>query len=168
MDFDTIRPVISGLIGAAIAGWLAAKWSQRLPHAKNSRKQRALVEEQGLVLRWANIGAGLGVGIGLLLYVGGFLDQHDWRGLGLCLGLTALLPMMVIAVGNLRGGPQAIKNGFLAFAVVQKTPAKLLFPLIGLMIAAGVWAALAFVPKDSNPKEPATRPTSNSEGGDKP
>jgi hypothetical protein len=147
MDFDTIRPVISGLIGATIAGWLAVKWAGKLPHAKSSSKQRSLVDNQRIILRCANIGAGLGIGAGLVLYFGGFLGRHDWRGLGLGAGLMALLPVVVIVFGNLRGGTESIKNGFLAYAIAQKTPVVLLFPLMALMVAGGVWAAFAFLPK---------------------
>jgi hypothetical protein len=173
MDFDTIRPVISGLIGATIAGWLAVKWAGRLPHAKSSSKQSSIVDKQRTILRCANIGAGLGIGAGLVLYFGGFLDRHDWRGLGLAAGLMALLPLVVIVVGNLRGGMDSIKNGLLAYAIAQKTPVVLLFPLMALMVAGGVLAAIAFLPKNPNAEQagtgqPATRPESKSEGSQKP
>ena len=84
----------------------------------------------------------------------------------------ALLPVMAIVVGNLRGGTQSIKNGFLAYAIAQKAPVVLLFPLMGLMVAGGVWAAIAFIPKDPNvedgTEQPSIRPEPRLEGGEKP
>jgi hypothetical protein len=122
MDFDTIRPLVSGLIGATIAGWLAVKLAGRLPYAKNATKQRALLDEERLTIRYANLGAGIGLGIGLMFYFGGFLDRHDWRGIGVGGGLMGLLPFLVIVGRNLNGGMQGIKNGFITFAISQKTP----------------------------------------------
>ena len=146
MDFDTIRPIISGLIGATIAGWLAMKWAKRLPHANNRAKQKKLAKDQKGVIRFANIGAGIGLATGLILYLVGFLDSRDWRGFGLMMGLMALLPMLVIIIGNLRGGIRQICAGFSAYSLAQKTPSALLFPLMGLMVCGGIWAAIAFIP----------------------
>lgn len=173
MDFDTIRPFVSGLIGATIAGWLAVKVAGRLPYAKNTAKQRALVDEERLTIRYANIGAGIGLGIGLMFYFGGFLDRNDWRGIGVGGGLMGLLPLLVIVGRNLHGGIQSIKNGFVAFAISQKTPVFLLLLFMGLMTTGGVWAAIAFLPKATNAEQagtgqPATRPESKSEGSYKP
>ena len=173
MDFDTIRPIISGLIGAVIAGWLSVKWAKRLPYAKSSKKQREVFDKQRQVIKFANAGAWLGIATGFILYLGGLLDRYDWRGLGISLGLTALLPLTVMVVGNLRGGSQAIKSGLQAYAIAQKTPARLLFSLMVLMVAGGVWAAIAFMPRDSQAEQagagqPATRPVVEPEGGDEP
>ena len=153
MDFDTVRPIISGLVGATIAGWLAIKWAGRLPSSKHPAKQRELVDQQRTILRCANVGAGIGIGSGLILYFGGFLSRYDWRGLGVAAGLMALLPVVVIVAGNLRGGLRSIKNGFLAYAIDQKTPVFLLYFLMTLMVAGGVWAGLAFRPDTTNNKQ---------------
>ena len=147
MDFDTVRPIISGLVGAAIAGWLATKWARRLPLASSPIQQQRMVGRQKKVIRCANVGAGIGIGTGLVLYLGGFLDSHDWRGLGLSAGLTALFPLLIIVMGNIRAGADEIWAGFAAYAVAQKTPAVLLFPLMGLMIAGGIWATVALFPQ---------------------
>ena len=153
MDFDTVRPIISGLFGATIAGWLAIKWAGRLPRSRNPAKQRELVDQQRTILLCANIGAGIGIGSGLLLYFGGVLARNDWRGLGVAAGLMALLPVVVIVAGNLRGGIQSIKNGFLAYAIAQKTPVFLLYFLMSLMVAGGIWGGLAFIPDPINKKQ---------------
>jgi hypothetical protein len=147
MDFDTIRPIISGLIGATIAGWLAVKWAKRLPHATNHTKQQKLAREQRGVVLAANIGAGIALATGLVLYLGGILDNRDWRGFGLMMGLVAFLPSLVIVLCNLRGGVGQIRDGFLAYSIAQKTPPFLLFTLMTLMLCGGVWATYAFIPK---------------------
>ncbi|NWK57639.1 hypothetical protein HW115_18625 [Verrucomicrobiaceae bacterium N1E253] len=145
MDFDTIRPVISGLVGATIAGYLAVRFAKQLPHAAHRAKQKKLAKDQKIVIRVANIGAGIGLVSGLMLYYSGFLDSRDWRGFGLTMGLMALLPMLVIIIGNLRGGLHQVYDGFTAYSLAQKTPSNILFPLMGLMVCGGIWAAIEFV-----------------------
>lgn len=147
MDFDTIRPIISGLIGATIAGWLAIKWAKRLPHAKNRGKQEKLAKDQKRVVLAANVGAGIAIVTGFVLYLGGVLDDRDWRGLGLIMGLMAVLPSLVIVTCNLQGGIRQIRDGFMAYSLAQKTPPFLLFTLMFLMFCGGLWAAYAFIPK---------------------
>lgn len=145
MDFDTIRPIISGLLGATVAAWLSVKWAKRLPHANDRGKQTKLARDQKVVICCANIGAGLGLATGLILYFGGFLDSHDWRGLGVTAGLTALLPLLVIVIGNLRGGVRQVGAGLSAYSLAQKTPPTLLFSLMALMLIGGIWALMAFI-----------------------
>ncbi|QQL44063.1 hypothetical protein [Sulfuriroseicoccus oceanibius] len=147
MDFDTIRPILSGLIGATIAGWLAIKLAKQLPHAENQTKQRKLAKDHRHVILAANIGAGIALATGLIIYLGGILDDRDLRGLGLTMGLMAFLPSLVIVIGNFRGGTQQISDGFMAYSLAQKTPPFLLFALMFLMFCGGLWATYAFIPK---------------------
>lgn len=167
MDFDTARPIISGLVGASIAAWLGVKWARRLPHAYDKAKQKEVAKQQTKVVRFANIGACLGAATGLVLYLGGFLDSRDWRGIGLMMGLTALLPILAIVIGNFRGGLSEMRAGFSAYAIAQKTPEALLFPLMGLMLIGGVWASIAFVETNNAEQDFApnrsTAPLLNSE-----
>lgn len=146
MDFDIIRPIISGLIGATIVGWLALKWSKRLPHASNQPKQQKLAREQKGVILVANTGAGIALATGLILYFGGIVDDRDWRGFGLMMGFMAFLPSLVIILSNLRGGVRKIYEGFMAYSLAQRTPPFLLFTLMILMFCGGVWATYAFIP----------------------
>jgi len=162
MEFDSVRPIISGLIAATIAGWLAVKWAKRLPHAKNQAKQRKLAKEQKGVILAANVGAGIALATGLILYLGGILDNRDWRGLGLMMGLMAFLPSLVIVICNLRGGAGQIRDGFMAYSLAQKTPPILLFSLMVLMFCGGLWATYGFIPKQEAQQgvggQPATPP----------
>ena len=64
------------------------------------------------------------------------------------MGLMAFLPVLVIIIGNAHGGTQQISQGFAAYSLAQKTPAMVLFPLIGLMVCGGVWAVIALIPID--------------------
>ena len=163
MDFDTIRPILSGLIGATIAGWLAVKWAKRLPHANNRSNQMRLAEDQRRVIRLANFGAGVGLATGLILYFGGYMDDNDWRGFGLTMGLTALLPMLVIIIGNLQGGIRQVRDGFAAYALAQKSPSALLFPIMGLMLCGGVWAAIALIQTTDAEQDGAGQPATRAE-----
>lgn len=144
MDFDTIRPIISGLVGATVATFLGLKWSKRLPLAGNQSEQKELLRIQKNTIRIANVGAGIGMITGLILYLGGFSSDTDWRGLGLCLGLMSFLPSVVIVIANISKGIEGIKDGFNAYAISQKAPVVFLYPVMLLMIFAGLWAIVAF------------------------
>lgn len=166
MDFDTVRPIISGLIGASVAGWLAVKWAKRLPQAKNQAKQRKLATAQKGGILAANVGAGIALATGLILYLGGILDNRDWRGFGLMMGLMVFLPSVVIVSCNLRGGVGQIREGFMAYSLAQKTPPLLLFSLMILMFCGGLWAAYAFIPKQEAQQGAAGQPATTPRVGD--
>ncbi len=142
MNFDLIRPIISGLIGAIIGKRLAVMWAEWLPHANDETRQKRLLKSQSNVIRSANIGAGIGAVSGLILYFGGVVDAHDWRGFGLMLGVTALLPTLVIVISNARGGITQIRAGLSAYSLSQKTPTALFCLLMGLIIVAGFCMAI--------------------------
>ena len=74
------------------------------------------------------------------------MDVHDWRGFWLAVGLMALLPLLVIIIGNLQGGRRKVAEGFAAYALAQKTPSALLFSLMGVMVCGGVWAVVMLIP----------------------
>ena len=69
------------------------------------------------------------------------------------MGLTALLPLLVILIGNIGGGIDGISAGFRAYALSQKTPSFLLIPLMGVMIAGGIWATIAFIPQSKQAEQ---------------
>ena len=156
MDFDTIRPVISGLVGAAIAGWLAVKWAGRLPYANSRAKQNELAGRHKKVVRMANVGFGIGLMTGLIIYLGGLMDSRDWRGLGWMMGLSGSLPLLVILLGGIGGGWQQVRSGFAAYSVAQKVPVAILLPVMACMTIGGFWIAFAASPK---PKAEQAVPT---------
>ena len=146
MSLDTIRPIVSGIIGAVIAGWLFTKWARWVPVKVGAKGRERLLNEHRRTIRVANALAFSGILIGLLCYWSGWLSRNDWRGLGLGAGLMALLPIAYMAVTCAARGPEAIKECLVTYAISQKTPTGLLFGLMALMIMAGVVSAVSLFP----------------------
>ncbi|MEM1158803.1 MAG: hypothetical protein AAGH72_11180 [Verrucomicrobiota bacterium] len=140
MDFDTVRPVISGIAGSFIAAGILALLAKYLPYSNDLSRQRSIEGNHRRVTQFANVGAGIGIVTGLIFYLGGIFDSNDWRGFGIMMGLTGLLPVTVILFANLLDGTEQIREGFIAYSLSQKTPPVVLFPLLVGMIIFGICA----------------------------
>src|SRR5690606_18476605 len=68
MDFDSIRPVISGLIGASVAVWLTSRWQKSLPKHLAGKSNEDLARRHKLAVLVANALFFIGLGIGLAMY----------------------------------------------------------------------------------------------------
>jgi hypothetical protein len=143
MSFNTIRPILSGILGAIIVGWLFTKWAKWVPATVGGKGREQLLKEHKGTLRVANAFSLSGLCVGLLCYWSDWLGDHDWRGAGLGAGLTALLPILCMVVANAARGPLAIKECMVPYAIAQKTPIALLFTLMALLILGGVLSAVS-------------------------
>lgn len=139
MDFDSIRPVISGLIGGAVAVWLGYKWKRFLPAAGRPSTQAHLTHTYARTTRCANWLFGLGIGCGLFMYWSGQAASNDWRPLGLGIGgsMFGIVLLMGAAPLVVRGGTWS--DAFRAYALAQKCPVVVLLPLVLAMACLFPW-----------------------------
>jgi hypothetical protein len=140
MQFEH-SPVLSGVIGGAIAMALAWLWSGWLPKGQNGKSPEALRTEYKTEVWLANSATGLGLLGGIAMYKWGGHASNDWRPLALCLGFAfsaplAVLPLVASVCGRRPG------EAFIAYALAQKTPPFILFPLLALGIPALLLAAV--------------------------
>lgn len=104
MEFESIRPVLSGVAGGIIATWLTSRWSRRLPSRHNGKSRDALLRQHRPAIWTANTLFFLGLIFGVALYrIGGF-DHTDWRPLGLGFGLASVLPLLAIFIVSILSG----------------------------------------------------------------
>ncbi len=144
MNFrEGILPVLSAIAGTAIAWWLKTRWAKWVPVHFGGKDRRELLEQHSSSIRVAHWLTVLGFLAGALPYLTGSLSKYDWRGLGVAVGLGCFLPMAYFAAANARGGVEAIKEALIAYAIWQKTPPRLLFPVMALLFLAGVLSAVA-------------------------
>ena len=143
MSFSEIRPLLSAMIGIAIAGWLKVKWARWVPAMVGTKGREQLLKEHRRSIWVANLLAFVGLFSGLLSFKSGWLNASDWRGLGLGIGLMCLLPLACLAAANAGGGCAAIKECMVAYAISQKTPPRLLFPVMGVVSIAGLISAVS-------------------------
>ncbi len=102
MEFDSIHPVISGIVGGMIATWLTARWARNLPASYNRKSRDVLLRQHRPAIWTANVSFFAGLCFGIALYrIGGFVNT-DWRPLLWGFGLASVLPLLAIAVYNWR------------------------------------------------------------------
>lgn len=145
MDFDHIRPILSGLIGAAVATWLARKWKRFLPAADSPSRQAHLLQMYKRTTRCANCLLGAGLLIPLCLYVSGVAANNDWRPLALGMGGAGVGIALVMAAAPLvvRGGKPA--DAFGAYSIAQKSPVIALLPVLAAMVCLFPWTIYQLV-----------------------
>src|ERR1035437_985844 len=143
MSFDTIRPILSAMIGIAIAGWLKTKWDRWVPAKVGEKGRDVLLKEHRVTLRIANALSFSGLCIGLLCYRSGWLHDRDWRGLGIGAGLMCFLPIGYIVVVHAGRGAESIKECLVTYAISQKAPMGLLYVVMSLLFIAGLVSAVS-------------------------
>lgn len=130
MDFDTIRPIISGLIGGAIATYFCTKWSKDLPVKYNGKSQEVLLKENRFAIKIANTIFLISLFAGVLVYQIGLFKNNDWRGFGLCFGFALFAPLVCLIAFSFSRGSSRMAEAMLAYSINQKMPVKLLMALL--------------------------------------
>jgi len=134
MDFASIRPILSGIVGGLIAAWLLRKVSGWVPETCGDRPIKEVLYQNRWKVRIANV-VGLACLIGAVaLYKYGVFSSNDWRGLGLGFGAACLLPTLVLVGASLPGGARAVREALVAYAVGQDTPPVLLNAIMAVGI----------------------------------
>jgi hypothetical protein len=144
MDFDVIRPVISGLVGAIITGWLVSRWARTLPPSYRGKTRTELARQHRASVRAANglFLVGLLVGVGLYSFPG--FASTDWRPACLGFGLASVMPLFAIAVIS-RVRSKSLKEAYVAFALGQDTPIWATYGILGAGVVAFCFAVSALL-----------------------
>lgn len=139
MEFESIRPVLSGVAGGIIATWLTSRWSRRLTSRHNGKSRDALLRQHRPAIWTANTLFFLGLIFGVALYrIGGF-DNSDWRPLGLGFGLASVLPLLAIFIVSILSGRDP-RAGYVAFSFGQGMSLWATYGLLGAGSVAFVFA----------------------------
>jgi hypothetical protein len=131
MDFDSVQPIISGLVGGSIAMWLTTKWMRWVPEVFRRKSAGTLLEEHHSAVVIADCLFFVGLLVGLALYQFAGFERNDWRPIVLGFGLASVGPLCSLLVVSLvtRRNP---KEAFVAFAISQRTPLVLIYGLLVL------------------------------------
>ncbi len=143
MDFDSIRPVISGLVGGVITIAYGVWWDRRRSSSQRFSDE-ALNGNYRMVSHTANVMFFGGIAVALGLYLFGPFDSHDWRPGALGFGggcLAALLSLTILPLLT----RQHIGEAYSAFAVMQKMPLRLLLPVFVGGVAVFFMAAFSLM-----------------------
>ena len=139
MDLASIRPVLSGAAGGAIATLLVSYWSRRLPTSYGSKPRAILLHQHRAAVWAANTLFLTGVCIGVALYpIGGFADT-DVRPMLWGFGLASVLPLLSIYLVS-AFSRRNIKEAFVAFSWGQGSPIWATYGVLGAGVVAFAFA----------------------------
>jgi len=139
MEFDSIRPVISGVVGGLIATWLASRLARNLPATYNGRSRQQLLQKHRPAIWTANALFFVGLCSGLSLYMTGRFANTDWRPCLLGFGLASVLPLLAIGAVSFASG-RRLKEAYVAYALGQGSPLWATYGILGAGVVAFVIA----------------------------
>ncbi len=138
MDLSEFRPVLSGLIGGALAIFLGAWWKRRQP-AELRRAREEIYENHKVAVVVASLLFFAGIGVSLWLYQTGVFENNDPIALGLGVGGGCALTLLTLVVFPLVTG-RSIRQAFIAFAGSEAGPPFLTFTILGLGVVGFLFA----------------------------
>jgi uncharacterized iron-regulated membrane protein len=144
MDFQHLRPILSGLVGGAIAVGLGMWWQRRQPVALRAARQRVFDNHKVEVyLASFLFFAGLMAGLSLHLYAG--FKNTDWIPLGLGFGGGLTAAALTLVILPLLAG-RSVRQAFIAFAESEQVPPVLIYTVFvaGVLLFGWTLATLAF------------------------
>jgi len=141
MEYEALRPIASGLLGAGISIWFGRAWSRWVPTECARKSAATLKQENRVGIIVANVLFLAGLFGAVLLYQPGYFERNDWRPLGLGFGVATTAPLLWLCAYASFTGRRA-KEVYVAYSISEKTPAIVLY---GIMSAGVVclFAALA-------------------------
>lgn len=127
MDFESIRPIISGILGGVISLWLIGRLGKGVPKSYGAKGADELVQENKTKILVANVLFFANIGGGFLLYHYGYFERNDWRGLALAFGSATISPVVFLLLASIGAGNRHAKETLLAYAVSQRVPLAILY-----------------------------------------
>jgi hypothetical protein len=133
MEFSEYRPIISGLLGGLVATVLCAAWARWLPRGMNGKSSEVLALQHRTGIWLANAAFFSGICLALYLYGWAGYASNDWRPIALGIGVAFSAPLVILPLvaWSRRCSPA---EAYVAFALSQKMPVFLLYPLLALGI----------------------------------
>ena len=141
-----IGAVISAVFASLIFNWQVKHWSRWIPTKVGEKGKNQLLAEYKKTNRIARVFGLVGISTMLLYY----RKQHemtgsDWRGIGIAIGLMAILPVAYVVAANVMHGTERVKEAMVAFVIYERTPPKVLFVFIGVCFITGVVCAISLM-----------------------
>ncbi len=133
MEFDTVRPIVAGVIGGLLSMWLMKRWSRLLPQAYNEKTAEQLVAEHRISIIAANV---LFIGtivFGIYLFKGGQVASNSWKHFFLVVGVAILAPLAALLLPAIGKGRSRAMEAVTAFAVAERTP----LPVLAVIVVVG-------------------------------
>jgi hypothetical protein len=134
MDLETVRPVVTGVIGGLVSLWLMKRWARYVPEAYKEKSAEQLVAEYRARIVVANalfIGT---IFLGVYLFKSGHMSSTSWRLFFLVVGAAILAPLAALLLPTIGKGRSQAVEAVTAFAIAERIP----LPVLAMIVLAGV------------------------------
>lgn len=145
MSFDEVRPIISGIVGGALAVALSAALSRWIPKAFRGKSANELLREFRTPIKVTNWLSTFGLLSAIVLYGWAGFSSHDWHPVGLGFGLMLSTPLVVLPLSAILY-KQSPTDAVVAYCISQKMPIALMLMLLmsGIpLLLFSTWGLLA-------------------------
>jgi len=133
MMYESIRPIVSGVLGAVVAVWLGRSWARWVPVECARKSASVLKKEHRVGILVANGLFLLGLLGAVFLYQPGYFARNDWRPAGLGFGVATTAPLAWLYTYAVVTG-RRVTEVYVAYSMSEQTPPRVLY---GIM-SAGV------------------------------
>jgi hypothetical protein len=144
MEIETLRPIITGLIGGLLSLWLMKRWAPFVPQAYKDKTAEQLVAENRTSIIAANIlFIGTIVG-GVYLFNAGYVTSTSWRHFFFVVGVAIVAPLAALLLPVIGKGRNRAVEAITAFAIAERTPLPVLaaIALVGVVCFASALGGL--------------------------
>lgn len=134
MELETVRPIITGAIGALLSLWLMKRWARYVPDIYKGKGAEELLAENRASIVVANV-----LFIGTILFGGylfkaGYMPSTSWRHWLLVVGVAILAPLAAMLLPTFGKGRKRTVEAVTAFAIAERMP----LPVLAIIVLAGV------------------------------
>ncbi len=122
MDFEAIRPFLTGAVGGLLSLWLIRRWAPYVPMAYKAKTADQLATENRVGIIVGNvlfIGAML---VGVWLFKSGQAPSNSWSHLCLVVGVAVLAPFAAVLLPTMGKGRDRAVEAVVALAIAQRVP----------------------------------------------
>jgi hypothetical protein len=140
VELAEYRPILSGLIGGLVAAVVCVAWSRWLPRGLNGKTAEELLMQHRATVRFANAAFVAGICIALYMYGWGGYRSNDWRPIAFGAGISLTTPLGILPLVAWMRRNSALE-AYVAFALNQRMPVLVLYPLLVVGVALLVVAS---------------------------
>jgi len=144
MAFEDFRPILSGLVGGAVAVWLSSVLAGRMPISFRGKSIDRMAQENRSAIKVVNLLGLVGIFGALALYQFLNFAHNDWRPLALGFGFAFSAPLIWLPLSAVAANRHPAE-ALIAYAHQQKMPATILLPLLALGLPTLIFAIWGFL-----------------------